>query len=119
RPPGAFGRVTRAGGSIQPCSGISGWPLAAAPATGTRRRVTVTARSSPTTGRKRMSETTEHDLDLITHSPDGESRGADFRAGDIIPMDPRPHQRLSITEPATEARPWGLRFLRAPRPTAG
>ncbi|MBB6171672.1 hypothetical protein HNR23_001732 [Nocardiopsis mwathae] len=59
------------------------------------------------------------DLDLITHSPDGESRGIDFRAGDIFPMDPRPHQRLKIDEPASAARPWGLRFLHTPKPRAG
>ncbi|CAM3731242.1 hypothetical protein [Nocardiopsis rhodophaea] len=58
-------------------------------------------------------------LDLITHSPDGESRGLDFRFGDVFPMDPRPHQRLKIDEPASEARPWGLRFLRAPQHPTG
>lgn len=58
-------------------------------------------------------------FDLTTHSPDGESHGLMFRAGDIFPMDPRPHQRLRIDEPASQARPWGLRFLRVPvKPTA-
>lgn len=59
------------------------------------------------------------DQELIVHSPDGESRGLMFRVGDIFPMDPRPHQRAMIDEAATEARPWGLRFLRVPMPRAG
>lgn len=59
------------------------------------------------------------DFDLITHSPDGESRGLDFRVGDLFPMDPRPHQRLKIDEPASEARPWGLQFLRTPQHPTG
>jgi hypothetical protein len=58
-------------------------------------------------------------LDVVTHSPDGESRGLMFRVGDIFPLDPRPHQRSRIEDPASEARPWGLRYLRAPQPRAG
>lgn len=58
-------------------------------------------------------------FDLITHSPDGESRGLDFRVGDLFPMDPRPHQRLKIDEPASAARPWGLQFLYAPTQPVG
>lgn len=57
--------------------------------------------------------------DFVTHSPDGESRGLMFRVGDIFPLDPRPHQRLRIDDPASAARPWGLRFLRVPQPRAG
>ncbi|WP_242884023.1 hypothetical protein [Actinomadura litoris] len=54
-------------------------------------------------------------FDLMTHSPDGESRGLMFRTGDLFPMDPRPHQIANLNEPATEARPWGLRHLVLPR----
>lgn len=59
------------------------------------------------------------EVDLLTHSPDGESRGILFRVGDIFPMDPRPHQRRAIDEPASELRPWGLRYLRTPQIRAG
>lgn len=58
-------------------------------------------------------------FDLLTHSPDGESRGILFRVGDLFPMDPRPHQRTGIDQPATDARPWGLRYLRVPQIRAG
>lgn len=58
-------------------------------------------------------------LDLVTHSPDGESRGVMFRVGDIFPMDPRPHQRLKIDDPASMARPWGLRYAQVVQPWAG
>ncbi|MBE1532289.1 methyltransferase domain-containing protein [Actinomadura algeriensis] len=50
-------------------------------------------------------------LDLVTHSPDGESRGLAFRVGDIFPMDPNLDLASEIDARATEARPWGLRFL--------
>jgi hypothetical protein len=59
------------------------------------------------------------DLDILTHSPDGESRALLFRVGDIYPMDPAPHHRSRIGEPATAARPFGMRFLRVPQPRAG
>lgn len=54
-------------------------------------------------------------LDPVTHSPDGESRGLAFRVGDIFPMDPGLDLASQIEAPATEARPWGLRFLVLPR----
>ncbi|TDC86257.1 hypothetical protein [Actinomadura sp. 7K507] len=54
-------------------------------------------------------------LDPVTHSPDGESRGLAFRVGDIFPMDPGLDQASQIDAAATEARPWGLRFLVVPR----
>lgn len=58
-------------------------------------------------------------LDLLTQSPDGESRGILFRTGDIFPMDPRADQRTAIDETASDARPWGLRYLRVPQIRAG
>lgn len=54
-------------------------------------------------------------LDLVAHSPDGESRGLAFRVGDIFPMDPNLDLASEIDARATEARPWGLRFLVLPR----
>ncbi|GAA1655842.1 hypothetical protein GCM10009733_061660 [Nonomuraea maheshkhaliensis] len=57
-------------------------------------------------------------LDLITHSPDGESRGTPFRAGDFFPMSPTEHILSAAGTPAGEARPWGLRHLVAPAPVA-
>ncbi|TDC44677.1 hypothetical protein E1281_33055 [Actinomadura sp. KC345] len=54
-------------------------------------------------------------LDSVTHSPDGESRGLVFRVGDIFPLDPGLDQASQIDAAATEARPWGLRFLVVPR----
>lgn len=58
-------------------------------------------------------------FDLLTHSPDGESRAKLYRVGDIFPMDPSAHQRSRIDESATTSRPWGMRFLRVPPPSAG
>jgi hypothetical protein len=58
-------------------------------------------------------------FDLLTHSPDGESRAKLYRVGDIFPMDPSAHQRSQIDEPATAARPWGMRYLRVPPLNAG
>jgi hypothetical protein len=58
-------------------------------------------------------------FDLLTHSPDGESRAKLYRVGDIYPMDPSAHQRAQIDEPATAARPWGMRYLRVPPLNAG
>jgi hypothetical protein len=59
------------------------------------------------------------DFDLLTHSPDGEPRALLFRVGDIYPMDPAVHHRSMIDDPATAARPFGMRFLRVPPPRAG
>jgi hypothetical protein len=61
----------------------------------------------------------EAELDLIVCSPDGESRGEFFRVGDLFPMDPIGHILMAPGAPATEARPWGLRFRRVPEPRAG
>jgi hypothetical protein len=58
-------------------------------------------------------------LDLITHSPDGESRGKIFRAGDFFPMSPIHHILSAAPTPAGDARPWGLRFLTIPTISAG
>jgi hypothetical protein len=52
------------------------------------------------------------DFDVLTCSPDGEPRGQLFRVGDIYPMDPAAHHRSHISEPATGARPFGMRYLR-------
>lgn len=58
-------------------------------------------------------------LNVVTHSPDGESRGLIFRVGDVFPMDPFKHLMHSVATPGTDARPWGLSFLRVPQPRAG
>lgn len=59
-------------------------------------------------------------LNLLTHSPDGESRGLLARAGDLFPLDPREHLRAGgIHEPASLVRPWGMRLLRIPQIEAG
>ncbi|MEV0622432.1 hypothetical protein AB0I81_54585 [Nonomuraea sp. NPDC050404] len=58
-------------------------------------------------------------FDLITHSPDGESRGKIFRAGDFFPMSPSRHILSAPATPATDVRPWGLRFLVIAPVTAG
>ncbi|MCC3767199.1 hypothetical protein [Streptomyces sp. UNOC14_S4] len=65
----------------------------------------------------RVTETSE--LDLVLHSPDGESRGLFMRSGSIFPLNPLRHLLASSEEKATTARPWGLAFLTVPRPTAG
>jgi hypothetical protein len=57
-------------------------------------------------------------LDLITHSPDGQSRGLLFRAGDFFPMSPSNHILSAPDTPASGARPWGLRHLVVPPITA-
>ncbi|TMR92045.1 hypothetical protein [Nonomuraea basaltis] len=62
-----------------------------------------------------MSTQTREELDLITHSPDGETRGLIFRIGDLFPMLPTRHILSAPATPASGARPWGLRFL-APLP---
>lgn len=69
-----------------------------------------------------MTETvlsTEGDVDLLLCSPDGESRGLLARAGDLLPLDPAGHLLAGSFAPATAWRPWGLRYLRVPRPRAG
>ncbi|NGO71457.1 hypothetical protein [Streptomyces boncukensis] len=58
-------------------------------------------------------------VDLVLHSPDGESRGMFHRTGDHFPLNPIRHILSSIDEQPTAARPWGLRYLAIPRPTAG
>lgn len=59
-------------------------------------------------------------LNLLTHSPDGESRGLLARAGDLFPLDPREHLRSGgINTPASAVRPWGMRYLRVPPIDAG
>lgn len=65
-----------------------------------------------------MSVTTP-ELDLLTHSPDGESRGLIFRAGDLFPLNPSEHKLEARNEPASLVRPWGLRYLRELNPRAG
>jgi hypothetical protein len=55
-------------------------------------------------------------LDIITHSPDGESRGLIFREGDIFPLDPTQHLLTGTYDEGTACRPWGLRFLSEPKP---
>ncbi|MEU8800469.1 hypothetical protein [Spirillospora sp. NPDC048819] len=51
----------------------------------------------------------------MTHSPDGESRGLVFQVGDISPPWTRAWTSRPRSTPATEAAPWGLRFLVQPR----
>lgn len=58
-------------------------------------------------------------VDLVLYSPDGESRGILFRTGDLFPLNPIRHILSSTDEQPTPARPWGLRFLTVPRPSAG
>jgi hypothetical protein len=53
--------------------------------------------------------------DLVTHSPDGESRGMLMRVGDIFPLNPLRHVLSSTDDRPSELRPWGLRFLTAPQ----
>ncbi|UGY94493.1 hypothetical protein [Streptomyces gobiensis] len=62
---------------------------------------------------------TNEQLDLLLHSPDGESRGLFVRVGDVFPLNPIRHILSSTGDQPSEVRPWGLRFLTVPRPTAG
>lgn len=57
--------------------------------------------------------------DLLTHSPDGETRGLLARVGDLFPLDPADDLCAGRHEPASGVRPWGLRFLRDPQPQVG
>ncbi|HEY3686899.1 MAG TPA: hypothetical protein VGL93_27940 [Streptosporangiaceae bacterium] len=58
--------------------------------------------------------------DLLTHSPDGESRGHLARVGDVFPLDPSGDLAGGVDEPRSARRPWGLRYLTAPpAPRAG
>ncbi|KND39232.1 hypothetical protein [Streptomyces acidiscabies] len=66
---------------------------------------------------ERITDTPE--LDLVTHSPDGESRGMLMRVGDVFPLNPIRHILSSTHDQPSEYRPWGLRFLEIPRPSAG
>lgn len=59
------------------------------------------------------------ELDLLTHSPDGESRGLLARVGDIFPLDPSGHILRASAEPPSSVRPWGMRFVRPIEPRAG
>lgn len=59
------------------------------------------------------------ELDLTTHTPDGDSRGLMCRSGDLFPLNPIGNLLARTGEAATEARPWGLRHLRVPQPRAG
>ncbi|HEY7175728.1 MAG TPA: hypothetical protein VH442_12495 [Micromonosporaceae bacterium] len=58
-------------------------------------------------------------FDPVTHSPDGESRGLMHRVGDVFAMVPIGDLLSAPDTPASQARPWGLRFLRVPQPRAG
>ncbi|MVO84555.1 hypothetical protein GPA10_07130 [Streptomyces sp. p1417] len=59
------------------------------------------------------------DVDLVTHSPDGESRGLFERTGDLFPLNPMGHILTAIADAPSSARPWGLRFAEIPRPSCG
>jgi hypothetical protein len=64
--------------------------------------------------------TTRDHSDLLTHSPDGESRGLLARAGDVFPLDPSDDLASGVDEPRSARRPWGLRYLATPpAPRAG
>ena len=58
-------------------------------------------------------------VDLVTCSPDGESRGLTFRVGDVFPLLPFRRLCSASASPASAARPWGLRFLTVPAIRAG
>jgi hypothetical protein len=58
-------------------------------------------------------------FDQVTHSLDGESRGLMHRVGDVFAMVPIGDLLSAPDTPASQARPWGLRFLRVPEPRAG
>lgn len=62
---------------------------------------------------------TEDEFDLVTHSPDGESRGLLMRVGDVFPLNPLRHILSSTFDEPSAVRPWGLRFLEIPRPSMG
>jgi hypothetical protein len=69
-----------------------------------------------------VTETTlssDGEVDLLICSPDGESRGLLARAGDLFPLDPSGHLLTGSFAAATAWRPWGLRYLRVPRPRCG
>lgn len=66
-----------------------------------------------------MSTPTDESSELLTHSPDGESRGLAFRVGDLFPLNPTRHLLEARGEPASSVRPWGLRYLRRLTPRAG
>ncbi|ARX85613.1 MULTISPECIES: hypothetical protein [Streptomyces] len=59
------------------------------------------------------------ELDLVTHSPDGESRGLFERTGSLFPLNPIGHLLTAITDAPSTVRPWGLRFAEIPRPSCG
>ncbi|GAA3737326.1 hypothetical protein [Salinactinospora qingdaonensis] len=68
---------------------------------------------------ERIAAAAVEEFDLITHSPDAESRGILFRTGDFFPLNPTAHTLSAPATPATQARPWGLRYLVVPRLSAG
>jgi hypothetical protein len=55
----------------------------------------------------------------LLQSPDGEPRGMFERVGDVFPLNPIRHLLSASEEAASEVRPWGLRYLTFPRPSAG
>jgi hypothetical protein len=59
------------------------------------------------------------EVDLLSCSPDGESRALLARVGDLFPLDPSGHLLTGSFAAATSLRPWGLRYLRVPRPRCG
>lgn len=62
---------------------------------------------------------TAPEFDLITHSPDGETRGTIWRIGDFFPMSPTKHVLSGTHHSPSSARPWGLRFLTVAPISAG
>lgn len=69
-----------------------------------------------------MAEITAHspdEVDLLSCSPDGESRALLVRVGDLFPLDPSGHLLTGSSAAATRWRPWGLRYLRVPHPRCG
>lgn len=57
--------------------------------------------------------------DFLECSPDGESRGLLARTGDLFPLNPAGQLIAASSAQPTDQRPWGLRWLRVPRPRAG
>ncbi|GHC89442.1 hypothetical protein [Streptomyces flavofungini] len=64
-------------------------------------------------------DTPATELDLVTHSPDGESRGVFERTGSLFPLNPMGHILTAITDAPSPVRPWGLRFAEIARPSCG
>ncbi|MBB4914065.1 hypothetical protein [Streptosporangium saharense] len=71
-----------------------------------QRQVRLLSKLSKNTGKaergsKVLTKNEQDILDLITHSPDGESRGLIFRAGDVFPMSPSHHILSAADTPAS------------------